>query len=247
MQASRTGGPATQPNLLSKLFIVKQSVQGHDRRRAPRGRRAPPFAGLLAGLLLAGAASATDAPPPPPGAGANLRLSPQLSAPGQPADDAERALLRVEWKAAQSRSEAERAVADTMERVRRLEEATAQVRAALEQAPAAPPPPAQAPAPAAAPATPTAPAAPAPASRAAEPPGPTAPVPAGREDGPDIPWEMAAGGLALLAGLAGLAGLRVLRRRRKDAEPPPEATAMALTILAEPPPEALRRKRPRRG
>jgi hypothetical protein len=92
-------------------------------------------AALLAAMALSTSAIAADALPEP-----SLQLSRQLTLqpPGQVADETERALLRVEWKAAQSDVEESAAVDDMMLRLQRLGHSMAELRTQIAKVPSAP-------------------------------------------------------------------------------------------------------------
>lgn len=229
MRARSPAAPAAKTNLLSKLFIVKQSVQGKDRSpgTAQPGLASGPVRRgattiLLCGLLLTGGAAQG-------GEEAALRLSPALGPRPPDADESERALLRVEWKAARTRGEESQTLLDTLDRVKRLEATAAEVRAALERVPAP------------APAPPSGPAPIPPQIRAS---GETGAVAnngqAAGSDGP--PWTL----IGAVAGAVLAAAAWILRRRRTpDNAVEPESTSMAMTVMADVPPVPTRRKRRR--
>ena len=86
------------------------------------GRKAA--AAILGALALSPALAADDLPPP------SLQLSHQLTLPpsAQPIDETERALLRVEWKAAQSGVDEAAAVDDMLQRLQRVGRSVTQLR-----------------------------------------------------------------------------------------------------------------------
>lgn len=218
-----------------KLFIVKQSVQGRI-GAALGGMRRCAAAGCIAlagGLVPAAVRAQAGAPPEAARATEpRLRLSADLGSQAPSAGDEERKLLRVEWKATQSRD----GEADALERLRRLEATAAQVRAALERGSGG-----VAPLPAGAPSSNAAEAPSPPAGATAAPPSAGPPPAAAQAKETGGGWLLAAAGAVLAAGAAALA----LLRRRRAPPPPAQALDTALTVLADPPPAALRRRRRR--
>lgn len=90
----------------------------------------------LACALLPWAAATCAAALPEPA----LQLSPTLRVPAVPAANDERALLRVEYRAAQSGAEEAEAIGDMLARMRHMEDTAAEIRRLLETGPTLPPP-----------------------------------------------------------------------------------------------------------
>lgn len=93
------------------------------------GRR---VATAILGILTLPPAQAVDDLPGP-----SLQLSRQLTLPSRsrPVDETERALLRIEWKVAQSHAEEAAAVDDMLLRLRRVDRSVAQLRLKMAAAP----------------------------------------------------------------------------------------------------------------
>lgn len=97
-------------------------------------------AALACALLPWAAATCAAALPEPALPEPVLQLSPTLRVPAVPAANDERALLRVEYRAAQSGAEEADAIGDMFARMRHMEDTAAEIRRLLETGPALPPP-----------------------------------------------------------------------------------------------------------